>query len=215
MSVVLERWGHSCVRLLAQDPIVIDPGVYSDLSQALAGARQILVTHEHGDHLAVPAVVEAVAGGAEVYAPAPVVDQLVGAGAAIARVHRVQDGDRLDLAGLDVQVLGEWHAPLHPAMPRFANVGFLIDGALLHPGDAYVDLAGRPTPDTVLAPVAAPWLLLADLVDWVRELAPRQVVPVHDAPASEVGRDLWTRWVERLCDSTVTWLAPGERLLVG
>lgn len=211
----MERWGHSCVRLLAREPVVIDPGVYSDLAPALQGAHHILVTHEHADHLAMPVVVAAVVGGAEVYGPAPVVEQLVDAGAPVGRVHRVATGDRFDLAGLDIEVLGEWHAPLHPQMPRFANVGYLIDDALLHPGDAYLDLQGRPTPDTVLAPVAAPWLLLADLVEWVRALRPRQVVPVHDAPASQIGRDLWSRWVERMCDTTVTWLTPGERVQVG
>lgn len=212
---MLEHEGHSCVRLGESDPVVIDPGVFADLPVALAGVRHILVTHDHVDHLAVEPVLGAVAAGAEVHGPASVVEHLVGAGAPADRVHLVTSGDRLAVGGLDVEVLGEWHAPLHRSIPRTANVGYLVAGALLHPGDAFVDLGGRPTPDTVLVPVAAPWLLMADVIDWVRALAPRHVVAIHDAFASQTGRDFWTRQIEQMCEVVPTWLAPGERVRIG
>lgn len=215
MSLLLEHEGHSCVRLGESEPVVIDPGVFADLSAALDGVRHILVTHDHADHLAVEPVLAAVAAGARVHGPASVVERLVEAGAPAGQVHRVAAGDRLQVGGLDVEVLGEWHAPLHRSVPRSTNVAYLVDGALLHPGDAFVDLGGRPTPDTVLVPVAAPWLLMADVVDWVRALAPRHVVPIHEVLASQIGRDFWTRQIEQMCDVVPTWLAPGERIQIG
>src|SRR5262245_9539412 len=48
----LTKLRHSCVRLDKDGSVlVIDPGIWSDASAALAGASAALVTHEHADHV--------------------------------------------------------------------------------------------------------------------------------------------------------------------
>lgn len=194
--MIVERRGHSCVVVHAAGTLVIDPGTWSDTAGALVEADAVLVTHEHPDHVDAGAVV---AAGLPVWAPTPVLDLLAAAGAAPERLHPVVDGDKITPAGVPVQVLGEWHEPIHPDAPRFANVGYLVADRVLHPGDAYVTVPDDVTVDLAFVPISGPWLRISDVVDWVRRVGPRRVVPIHDALASTAGARLALQWIERLC----------------
>ena len=200
MSV--ERHGHSCVVVRAAGTLVIDPGTLSDVAGALDGADAVLVTHEHPDHVDVDAVV---ASGLPVWGPAPVVDLLVASGADADRLHPVVGGDQIAPAGVPVRVLGEQHALIHPDIPRIANVGYLVADRVLHPGDAYLSVPDGTTVDIAMMPISGPWVRIADVVDWVRQVAPVRVVPVHDAMASEAGLRLALSLVERLCDAGIVY----------
>lgn len=192
--------------------MVIDPGAFSDVAAALAGAAGVLVTHEHADHLDVAAVVDAARGGVPVHGPAPVVEALLAAGAPLGALHVVAAGDRFEVGGRDVQVLGHWHELIHADVPRFVNVGYLVDEVVLHPGDAYVERGDGGAVDALLVPISAPWLRLSDVIDWVRRVRPHTIVAIHDALASDAGRTLTGSLIERLCDTPVTWLAAGESI---
>ena len=104
-------------------------------------------------------------------------------------------GDRLDVAGTDVQVGGGEHAVIHPDVPRPENVGYLI-GRIWHPGDS-VDLPPDRA-DVLLVPAAGPWLRLADAIDLVRAVRPTLAVPIHDAILSGAGRALVDRLLSGL-----------------
>jgi L-ascorbate metabolism protein UlaG (beta-lactamase superfamily) len=189
MSIRLSRWGHACIRLdRGTDHLVIDPGVFSDLPGALDGVTAVLITHEHPDHVATEPVVEALQRGTQVWAPPSVVDMLVSAGAPADRVHTVRGGDAVTAGGFEVSVLGEWHALIHPDVPRVHNVGYLVAG-VLHPGDAYIDPAGAQV-DVLCTPLGAPWLKLGEVVDYVRHVQPGRVVVVHDAMLSAIGQGM-------------------------
>jgi L-ascorbate metabolism protein UlaG (beta-lactamase superfamily) len=182
--------GHACVRIVDESGVVvIDPGVFSS-SDALDGAEAVLVTHDHADHLDAPAVVRWLGDrdAAQLWGPAPVVDQLVAAGADASRVHAVTAGDAVRVLDHDVDVVGGHHAVIHPDIPVADNVGFVVDGAVLHPGDSFATLPGGADVDVLLTPISGPWLKLAEVVDYVRAVAPQRVVPIHDALLSEIGR---------------------------
>ncbi len=213
MTLTLTRHGHACVRIVtAHGTVTIDPGTFSDVGAALAGADAVLVTHVHPDHVDVPALVAATV---PVHGPAQVVEALVDAGADRSRLHAVAAGDVLTLAGARVEVLGEVHAEIHPDVPRPANVAYLVDGVVLHPGDSFTRPAAGTAVDVLLEPVSAPWLRLADAVEHVRAVAPRRVVPIHDAILSDTGRALTLRILGGLVDAQVVPLGAGESLTVG
>lgn len=188
----LTRLGHAAVRLTDPEGVlVIDPGSFSG-PDVLEGADVVLVTHVHGDHVDVDRLTAALGADPHlvVHGPAPVADALVAAGAPRDRVRTVVPGQVLTVLDHEVQVLGGLHEVIHPDMPRAVNVSYLVDRAVLHPGDAFVDPGEGTAVDVLLAPVSGPWLRLRELVDWVRAVRPRVVVPTHDALLSPAGRAL-------------------------
>lgn len=180
----LTKYGHACVAVEKDGRrIVLDPGGLTP-EDATAGAEAILITHEHFDHFSEQTVREACARdrGLRVYTLASVAAQLTGLGEAL---QVVGEGDAIEVAGVGVQVLGQWHAIVHPDVPRITNVGFLLDGTVFHPGDA-LTVPGTPV-DTLLLPVHAPWSRAGELIDWVREVKPGRAVGVHDGLLNDLG----------------------------
>ncbi len=201
----LTKYGHACVRLDTDSrSVVLDPGVYSP-DVDLDGVTDVLVTHEHADHLDVDRLVPLVRDGLRLHSNAAVAEQLRADHAV--GVHAVAPGQSFDVAGLEVRVVGGEHAEIYDGLPGCANVGFVL-GGIYHPGDSV------HVPDvevtTLLLPVSAPWLKLAEALDFVRAVAPARAFPVHDAMLSEIGAAGVDRWVEMKGGSDYRRLAPGE-----
>ncbi|HUX71846.1 MAG TPA: MBL fold metallo-hydrolase [Cellulomonadaceae bacterium] len=212
METDLTFWGHACVELSrAGRSLLIDPGSFSDRTP-LTTVDAVLVTHEHADHVVVDELAAAVANRShlEVWAPASVVDQIVAAGAPGERVHTVRGGDRFTAADFDVAAVGELHALIHTDVPRVANVAFVIDGAILHPGDSFTGPGAGEEIAVLLAPVAAPWLSVGEVIDFVRAVRPGLVVPIHSALLSDVGNALVDRLVAGMGRAGYRRLAVGE-----
>jgi L-ascorbate metabolism protein UlaG (beta-lactamase superfamily) len=183
----LTKQGHACVVVTDGDRrLVIDPGAWTDPA-VLDGATAVLVTHEHPDHLAADRLHAALEAdpALQVWTTPSVAGRFEGVGG---RVHAVGDGDALSAAGFDVTVHGEWHAVVHPDLPRVGNVGFLVGGELFHPGDAFT-VPGLPV-STLLLPVHAPWSKVAEVIDYVREVGADQAYAVHDGLLNDTGLGL-------------------------
>ena len=178
----LTKHGHACVVLAEDDRrLVVDPGAFT-ADDAWAGASALLITHEHADHL-VPAKVRAALDAdpaLQVWTNPAVAGQL-----ADRRVHAVGAGDTFTAAGFDVSVHGEWHAVIHPDLPRVRNVGFLVAGQVFHPGDALT--VPEVAVPTLLLPAHAPWSKTAELVDYLREVGADRAYAVHDGLLNDTG----------------------------
>jgi L-ascorbate metabolism protein UlaG (beta-lactamase superfamily) len=176
----ITHFGHACVLLeTGSARLLIDPGGFSSGFEGLRELDAILITHQHFDHLDVdrlPLLLES-NSGAQLVADPGSAEQLNGKGL---RPKAVRPGDAFELGGAAVNVVGGEHAVIHPDIPIVDNVGYLIDhGAFYHPGDAFhvpeqsIDVLGLPT--------GAPWLKLSEAVDFLRAVAPRAAVPIHEA----------------------------------
>ena len=174
----LRKLGHACLLVTSGDArILIDPGTFSSGFEDLDGLTAVLVTHQHPDHvdvLRLPQLLER-NPQAQLVADVGTAQQLrddLGVEATVAGA-----GDTYDV-GVPVEVVGDLHAQIHPDIPRVPNVGYLVDGRLLHPGDS---LEVRDRQVEILAlPTMAPWMRLADAVDFLRAVAPRTAIPVHE-----------------------------------
>ena len=202
----LTKYTHACVRLERDgEAVVIDPGVVSE-AEAYQGVSAVLVTHEHADHVnleLLPRVVEQ-NPGLTVYAVAAVADQLSVLGDAVVTVSV---GDEFSVAGFTVSAVGGEHAEIYEGLPGVANVGYIVDGEVYHPGDA---LFVPPTPvPTLLLPVAGPWLKTAEMLDFARAVAPQRAFPIHDALLNEIGLALIDGWANRKAQTSY------ERIPVG
>ncbi|MGN9789826.1 MBL fold metallo-hydrolase [Streptomyces sp. OZ13] len=199
---------HACVQLEKDGRrLVIDPGGFTE-QDAAVGADVLLVTHEHPDHFdegRLRAALEA-NPSARLWTLRSVAERL--SAAFPGRVSTVGHGDTFTAAGFDVQVHGELHAVIHPDIPRITNVGYLVDGSVFHPGDA-LTVPGRPV-DTLMLPVHAPWNKISEVIDYVREVAPRRAVDVHDALLTDLARPIYDRQIGELGGAGHERLAAGQ-----
>lgn len=174
----ITKYGHACLLIEDADArLLLDPGVFSAGFEELTGLTGVLITHQHADHLdqdKLPALLER-NPGAVLHTDPDTAAQLAEQGLPARAVH---EGDRLDL-GTPVRVVGRDHAVIHPDLPGITNTGFLVADRFLHPGDALtvpdaeVEILGVPT--------GAPWLKVAEAIDYVRAVRPRVAVPIHEA----------------------------------
>ena len=188
----LIKYTHAAVRL-EQDgrTLLLDPGIFTEDS-AYEGVSHILVTHEHADHVSAEKLTAQLAlnPALRVYTNATVAQQL--AGALGGAVHTVEVGDRFEVNGFGVEAVGGKHAEIYEGLPGCANVGFIVDG-VYHPGDALHVPSSEVA--TLLVPTAAPWLKLAEGLDFVRAVKPRRAFSIHDAMLSRIGEAGVDNWM--------------------
>ncbi len=185
----LTKHEHACV-VLEKDgtSIVIDPGSFSSgAAEIIAGAEAILLTHEHFDHVNEAAVNEALAARPDlrVYAPSGLSGMFA---AHQDQFTAVAAGDALALGSFDIRVHGSEHAVIHPDIPVVSNVGYLVDGSLYHPGDAYY--VPEVPVSVLLLPTSGPWMKIGEAADYVRAVRPQQIVQIHEMLLSDIGLHL-------------------------
>ncbi|MFC6081492.1 MBL fold metallo-hydrolase [Sphaerisporangium aureirubrum] len=187
----LTKHGHACVRLEKDGAtLVIDPGGLTEES-ALDGADAVLITHEHFDHLEVKRLA-ALGPQVQIWTCGAVAAQLEGLST---KVNVVGEGDSFSAAGFEVGVLGRDHARVAFDMPVVPNIGFLVDGEVFHPGDAFT-VPSVPV-GTLLTPTTGPWLKASEYVDYLREVAPRRAYSIHDGLYNDIGLFLVDSILER------------------
>jgi L-ascorbate metabolism protein UlaG (beta-lactamase superfamily) len=178
------KYEHSCVLVEDGDVrILTDPGELTHGFVNLTGLSAILVTHQHFDHIDLERIAPLLARNpkAALYADEATAALLTERGIPAQTAHR---GDLLDV-GVEVAVYGGEHAVIHPEIPVVPNVGYLIGGRFFHPGDSFtvpdvpVEVLGLPT--------AAPWLKASEAIDYLRAVAPRMAIPIHEGLLARPG----------------------------
>jgi L-ascorbate metabolism protein UlaG (beta-lactamase superfamily) len=213
--VKLTKHEHACV-VLEKDGarFVIDPGAFSqNAADIISGADAILITHEHADHVHEGAITEALGARPElaVYAPAAMAGMF---SAHAGQFTPVAAGDEFTIGDFTISVHGFDHAVIHPDIPTIANVGYLIDEFVYHPGDAYFVPEASVT--TLLLPTSGPWMKLGEAADYVRAVRPQHMVSIHDLLLSDVGKMINGQFLgeQGLTGIPLTQVAIGESLTI-
>lgn len=203
----LTHFGHSCLHVeLDGTTLLFDPGTFSHGFEGITGLSAILITHQHPDHAdpqRLPALVEANPGAA-LYADPQTAAQLGGDWRAVGV------GDEFTVGPLRVRGAGGRHAVIHPEIPVIDNISYLIGDAghparLMHPGDALF-VPGEPV-EVLATPAAAPWMKISEAVDYLRAVAPRHAVPIHQGIIAEDARGIFYGRLTEMTDTDFRVLA--------
>lgn len=197
----LTHFGHSCLLADFDDTTVLfDPGTFSHGFEGISGLSAILITHQHPDHAdtaRLPALIEANPDAAY-YADPQTAAQLG------APWRAVRVGDEFGVGGLTIRGVGGRHAVIHPEIPVIDNISYLVgDGEhaarFLHPGDALF-VPDEPV-DVLATPAAAPWMKIAEAVDYLRAVAPSRAVPIHQGIIAPDARGIYHGRLAEMTDT--------------
>ncbi|WP_436492803.1 MBL fold metallo-hydrolase [Actinokineospora sp. HUAS TT18] len=184
----ITHFGHSCVLVeTGSARLLFDPGVWSHGFEDLRDLDAVLITHLHGDHLDPDRLAPLMA--ANQHAELVVDPGSAGVLEPLGLVARVLNaGDTATLAGATVAAVGGAHAVIHPEIEVPPNLGYVVDdGAFYHPGDSL--FVPEQKIDVLALPTAAPWMKLAETVEYFRAIAPRVAMPIHEGWLSQGGID--------------------------
>lgn len=175
----ITKLGHSC--LIVEEGsarILIDPGGWTSGLESVRDINGILITHEHQDHVSLPAVQTLLKNnpGIPTYTNHSVVEILKKEGVA---AHVLEDGESADIKGVTITGSGSEHALIHKDWPCPHNTGYFIGERLFHPGDALM-VPKRPV-EVLALPVIAPWMTLSDGIEFAKAVKPKICFPIHDA----------------------------------
>lgn len=181
----ITKFSHSC--LLVEENgarIMIDPGTWSEGHTEVENLDAIFITHKHQDHADPESIKKILAKnpGVPIYSNDQVIEEL--------RPHEISvekfvEGDSQNIKGLSVEAYGKDHAVIYPTLPRTDNTCLLVGGRLYHPGDSFHQPA---QPVEILAlPVCAPWMRLAEAIDFAKTVKPKIAFPIHDGMLKHTG----------------------------
>jgi L-ascorbate metabolism protein UlaG (beta-lactamase superfamily) len=116
----------------------------------------------------------------------------------------VQVGDVLEVDGLTIRGVGGRHAVIHPEIPVIDNISYLVGDAghparLMHPGDAL--FVPDEDVEVLATPAAAPWMKISEAVEYLRAVAPRHAVPIHQGIIAPEARGIFYGRLAEMCDT--------------
>lgn len=181
----ITKLGHSCLLIQEGEArILIDPGVWSEDVSGITNLDALFISHEHPDHTDSERVAVLLLNNPNLKIfTNPGVGQVLTA-ANIPWTTFVH-GEVQNVNDLSIEAVGEKHAEIYPNFPIVHNTGFLIDDRFFYPGDSFV-IPDKPV-EILALPVCAPWLKMADALDYAKKINPKICFPVHDGMLKHAG----------------------------
>jgi L-ascorbate metabolism protein UlaG (beta-lactamase superfamily) len=174
MTMRLTKYAQSCIAVEKDGArLLFDPGTIAVDRHGLdelGHVDAVVYTHRHHDHFDERVVGALLDRGAVLYGNADVCSLVEG-------MAEVCDGERVDIAGFQVEPRDLPHVPMVDGSPGPPNTGFLVDGRLFHPGDG-ISLEGLRA-EVLALPITGPSISFRDAYAFTRDTGASLVVPIH------------------------------------
>jgi L-ascorbate metabolism protein UlaG (beta-lactamase superfamily) len=208
----LTKFEHAGL-LLEQDgqKLFVDPGSFTSPLTDTANAAAVVITHEHPDHWTPEQLnrVLDLSPDAVIFAP-----EGVAKAATDFAITVVKPGDTVEAGPFTLRFFGGRHAVIHESIPVVDNVGVLVNDALYYAGDSFSIPEGVEV-DVLAAPAGAPWMKVAETMDYVLAVKPKRAFPTHEMVLSRAGKDMSNArlaWATEQNGGTFYPLEPGDTL---
>ncbi|MFE4951631.1 MBL fold metallo-hydrolase [Leifsonia sp. NPDC056665] len=191
--------------------LFIDPGSFTSPLTDTANTVGVVITHEHADHWTpeqLKRVLE-LSPEAPIFAP-----EGVARAAADFDVTVVHAGDTVEAGPFTLRFFGGRHAVIHESIPVVDNLGVLVNDELYYAGDSFVIPDGVEL-DVLAVPAGAPWMKVAETMDYVLATKPKRSFPTHEMVLSRAGKDLSNgriAWATEQNGGEFFALEPGDSL---
>lgn len=208
----LTKFEHAA--LLLEDSgkkLFIDPGSFTSPLTDTANTAAVVITHEHADHWT-PEQVNRILDlnpGVPIYAP-----EGVAAAARDIAITVVHAGDSVEAGPFTLRFFGGRHAVIHESIPVVDNLGVLVNDELYYAGDSFVIPEGVEI-DVLAVPAGAPWMKVAETIDYVLATKPKRSFPTHEMVLSRGGKDMSNariKWATEQNGGEFFPLEPGDTL---
>jgi L-ascorbate metabolism protein UlaG (beta-lactamase superfamily) len=210
----ITKFVHSCLLVEMPEPVnrtaLFDPGKMSenalDVSK-LEFLDDVIITHQHFDHMSIPLIKQLVGKFPEVHitAPTEVVELLAAEG--------IQATDQPSSGIVFFESPHEHIRPLFDSDPP-QEIGVHYLDMLTDPGDSH---SFHETKPVLALPVQAPWGSTRRAVELALELKPQHILPIHDWHWSDESReDTYGRLEERFAKEGITFhkLETGKPIVI-
>jgi L-ascorbate metabolism protein UlaG (beta-lactamase superfamily) len=208
----LTKFEHAALQL-EQDgrKLFIDPGSFTSPLTDTANAVAVVITHEHPDHWTPEQLhrVLDLSPDATIYGP-----EGVAAAAGDLDITVVRPGDTIEIEPFTLRFFGGRHAVIHESIPVVDNVGVLVNDLLYYAGDSFAIPEGVEV-EVLAAPAGAPWMKIAETMDYVLAVKPKRAFPIHEMVLSRAGKDMANgrlTWATEQNGGTFFPLEPGDTL---
>ncbi|MDR9362531.1 MAG: MBL fold metallo-hydrolase [Microbacteriaceae bacterium] len=199
---------HACLKLENNSyRIWIDPGNFTkDFLPEKAEA--VIITHLHDDHCHQPNIEKLLElnPDTKIFSTAEVKEKLEGLDVTV-----VQHGDLFELDGFSLEFFGDLHQEIHHSIPLVQNTAVMVNKQFYYPGDSYTPPEYRP--EMLAVPASAPWLKIADVIDYLNLVKPKKAFPTHNALLSEIGHNLQNSRIQQIVEDQkgeFRYLQPGD-----
>lgn len=166
--------------------LFVDPGSLTSPLTDTNNTVGVVITHEHADHWTPEQLKRILDINPDVPIFAP---QGVAAAAPDFAITVVHPGDTVEAGPFTLRFFGGRHAVIHESIPVVDNVGVLINDVLYYPGDSFTIPEGVDV-DVLATPAGAPWLKIAETIDFVLAVKPKRSFPTHEMVLSRGGKDM-------------------------
>jgi L-ascorbate metabolism protein UlaG (beta-lactamase superfamily) len=179
----LTKFGHCCLLIETKGlKILTDPGNFTTEQNEVKDIDMVLITHEHGDHLHVDSLKEVIKNNPEARV-------FTNSG-----VGKILDENGISctlLEGRATETIGEVqieaydgkHEEIYKDFGQVQNTGYFIDNKLFYPGDSFHNPEREV--EVLALPVAGPWAVIHEVINYALAVKPKKVFPVHDGMIKE------------------------------